>query len=79
MAGTWRSPIVRSAGPPGVAPAGVRTSRARVAGASPCALLVICAVTLIAWPQAVWSGETPSEVPISCDGWWGVIVTTDVS
>src|SRR6516164_7827631 len=46
MAGTGIEPMVTSLMPPTANPVGVRTTRARVAGASPAALLVICAFTV---------------------------------
>ena len=57
-AGTLIEPIVTSADPPGVDPDGVRTTRARVAGASAVPLLVICWVSVNVPPQSVSLGES---------------------
>src|SRR4051812_26483287 len=87
-AGTARAamvPIVTSLNSPGVAPSGVRTIRARVGGASPWPLFLICSVTLNVSPQDrvpgvdSASGVTAIEVPTRFAGWCGTIVRTDVS
>ena len=72
-------PIVTSSGPPGVTSPLVSTIRARVAGASPAASFLTCAVTVIVSPHVTLPGVTPSEVPIRFAGVCWAIVTTEVS
>src|SRR4051794_33060395 len=85
MDGTSTLAMVTSPYAPGVAPRGVRTTRARVGGASPWPLFLTCAVMLIVSPHdrtpAVdWViGVTPNDEPTRSAGIREAIVMTEAS